>query len=202
LDKSALIIFVRNPVLGQVKTRIAKDLGNETTLKIYEKLLAHTHSITCDIDVDVFVFYADYINNADLWSEGSYKKRLQAGNDLGERMKDAFIEVSSEGYENICIIGSDCFELTTSILSDAFASLNNNDFVIGPSEDGGYYLLGMSKPIYEVFEKKAWSSDKVYPDTINDIKRKQLSLHVLPTLSDVDTFEDCKKYEPLLSLTY
>ncbi len=88
--KSALIIFVRNPVLGKVKTRLAKELGNEVALSVYKKLLTHTHSVVSNINADRFIFYADDINENDIWKNDLYHKHLQSGNDLGERMRSAF----------------------------------------------------------------------------------------------------------------
>ncbi len=200
--KTALIIFVRNPIIGQVKTRIAKDLGNGPTLQVYKQLLKHTEAITNPLDVDVFVFYADFLNENDLWDNDRFIKKLQGGKDLGDKMKNAFQLVFDEGYKRVCVIGSDCYELTTSIIEDAFFELNDHDMVVGPSEDGGYYLLGMKQFLPQVFENKSWSSSHVFLETIQTIEQHHLTYTTLTTLSDVDTIEDCRKYEELLLLTY
>src|SRR5687768_6683080 len=133
---AALIIFVRNPVLGKVKTRLAETLGAENAVKIYNKLLQHTHDITKDIVAEKYIFYADYMNNEDLWENEIYRKEMQSGLDLGERMKNAFELLFDKGYKEIVIIGSDCYELTEEILLVAFDQLKNFDTVIGPSKDG------------------------------------------------------------------
>ncbi|MCY7422094.1 MAG: TIGR04282 family arsenosugar biosynthesis glycosyltransferase, partial [Chitinophagaceae bacterium] len=185
--KSALIIFVRNPVKGQVKTRIGKTKGDEFALNIYEKLLQHTRAITNHLSVDVFVFYADFINDNDLWNGPPYYKHLQYGSDLGYRMMNAFARVFDKGYLNVMIIGSDCYELSSQVIMLAFDKLQTHDTVIGPSDDGGYYLLGMHQLQQSLFINKLWSSDTVGSDTIADIKLLQLSLHTLPVLCDVDT---------------
>jgi rSAM/selenodomain-associated transferase 1 len=198
--KSALIIFVRNPVLGKVKTRIAKDLGEHAALEVYNQLLAHTQSITKALDFDRFIFYADYLNGNDIWDNETYHKEIQSGNDLGERMYNAFELLFSKGYNKICIIGSDCLELTKEKIEEAFLVLEDNNAVIGPSLDGGYYLLGMSTFIKEVFKNKDWSTDTVYSDTVSDLLNNHLSYYTLPALSDVDNAEDCKRYSALLSL--
>src|SRR5450432_3229162 len=104
---SALIIFVKNPVLGKVKTRLADALGEENALLIYQKLLQHTFLITTNISADKYVFYMEYINHNDLWKNELYKKELQAGNDLGERMKNAFELLFQKAYKEVVIIGSD-----------------------------------------------------------------------------------------------
>ncbi len=196
--QQALIIFVRNPEPGKVKTRIAKDLGDTTALEVYQKLLLHTKSITQNLSVDVFVYYTDYINDNDLWNGAPYLKKIQTGRNLGERMQNAFENMFDLGYENIAIIGSDCFELTQAIIEEAFEQLNYHRAVIGPTKDGGYYLLGMSSLLSPLFANKDWSTYKVYQQTLEDIDALRVSLFPLPVLSDVDTAEDCKKYPGLL----
>lgn len=190
MSTTALIIFVRNPVLGKVKSRIAQTLGAEKTLRIYEKLLEHTHSITEDINVDKYVFYSDVIDHDDLWEKEIYHKELQNGLDIGERMKNAFKFLFDKGYGEIVIIGSDCYELTEEIILVAIKELQNNDAVIGPATDGGYYLLGMNILIPQLFENKTWSSSQVYLQTVDEIWSLNYSLHELNMLSDVDEEKD------------
>lgn len=188
--KQALIIFVRKPEFGKVKTRLAATAGNEKALSIYKELLQHTFEITSAIDADKFVFYFDKIEKTDLWNAKNFFKRVQPNDDLGGKMKAAFNELFKEGYEKLIIIGSDCFELTTEIIEDAFESLNQNDLVIGPANDGGYYLLGMKKMHGFIFENKQWSTETVYNETMLQLKKNNFSFFVLPTLTDVDTEED------------
>ena len=191
---SALIIFVRNPVLGKVKTRIAATAGAENALLIYKKLLEHTHVIASELKTDKYVFYADFINHEDLWEEELFYKELQgsrgAESDLGERMKSAFEYLFDKGYQKIGIIGSDCYELSSEILKNAFEMLENKDVVIGPAIDGGYYFLGMNRFLPEIFESKNWSSPTVYKETIKQITDAGNSYYSLPTLSDVDEEAD------------
>lgn len=186
--KNALIIFVRNPVLGKVKTRLAEGIGDEKALMVYRHLLQHTHAITVNLPVTKFVYYAGSLNKNDLWN--GFEKRLQLGNDLGERMKNAFTELFETGFKNICIIGSDCYELSSDILADAFEKLNKAEAVIGPASDGGYYLLGINKPVPEFFIDKNWSTDTVFTDTLKDASALNLSLYQLPMLQDIDTETD------------
>ncbi len=186
MTKNALIIFVKNPVEGQVKTRLAKTIGNSTAVTIYKQLLLHTFTITQHLSVDKFVFYGDYINDEDLWSINIYQKQLQKGIDLGERMRNAFELVFNLGYDKVIIIGSDCYELTTQILEEAFDELIIADAVIGPCNDGGYYLLGMKQLVLDLFTNIEWSTDAVLPTTIQKFKDLQLQYGMLPTLNDVD----------------
>lgn len=187
---SALIIFVKNPVLGKVKTRLADALGEANALLIYQKLLQHTCLVTTHIFVDKYVFYLEYINRNDLWKNELYEKELQAGNDLGERMKNAFELLFKKGYKEVVIIGSDCYELTEEIIMNAFEQLRQKNVVIGPAKDGGYYLLGMNVFIPQLFTGKSWSTSKVFQETLAEIKSSNYSLHRLPVLNDVDTPAD------------
>jgi rSAM/selenodomain-associated transferase 1 len=186
----ALIIFVRNPVLGKVKTRLAATMGNEKALAVYKHLLQHTRNITQHLPVTKFVFYADFINHDDVWN--GYEKRTQNGKDLGERMHNSFKELFAEGYKKICIIGSDCYELTQEILTEGFKKLNTVENVIGPATDGGYYLLGMQSPLKNLFTNIIWSSESVFTETKNKILESNYSLYVLQTLTDVDEEKDIK----------
>ncbi|MEO5947919.1 MAG: TIGR04282 family arsenosugar biosynthesis glycosyltransferase [Chitinophagaceae bacterium] len=187
---NALILFVRKPELGKVKTRLAATIGNEKALAIYEELLQHTFEITQSLSFLKFVFYVNAIEHNDLWRAEGFIKRLQSDADLGGKMKDAFAEVIQEGYEKVVIIGSDCFQLTTAIIQQAFELLNKNEIVIGPANDGGYYLLGMKKLYGFIFDNKKWSTETVFGDTVQDLKKYNVSFTTLPILTDVDTEED------------
>ncbi len=188
--KESLIIFVRNPELGKVKTRIAQTLGDAAALNIYETLLERTKVIVQGLDCKKYVFYSDVIGENDLWSDGNFIKRLQVSGDLGERMKAAFQEVINDGAEKIIIIGSDCFDLNSKIIENAFASLTFNDAVIGPAEDGGYYLLGLKELISSVFDLKEWSTSTLFKSTFYTLKEQFKEVVMLPTLNDVDEAKD------------
>lgn len=188
-DRS-LIIFVRRPELGKVKTRLAATVGNEKALAIYEELLMHTFLIAQNVNADKHVFYHEHIVEDDCWSAEGFTKHMQVNADLGGKMQHAFETVLNMGYKNCIIIGSDCFQLTTQLIEDAFTFLEQNDVVIGPANDGGYYLLGMKKMFSFLFTNKEWSTSSVFDDTINDIEKNNLQLAILPELIDVDTEED------------
>jgi rSAM/selenodomain-associated transferase 1 len=189
--KAAVIIFARNPVPGKVKTRIAQTMGDEKALSIYKELLQHTMNETKQLAVDKYVFYADYINANDVWDNIIYKKELQQGDELGERMKNAFEALFAAGYERVVIIGTDCYERG---LAEAFELLLQRELVIGPSHDGGYYLLGMTKLFDPLFKCKNWSTETVYKQTLEDIQQLKISYKQLPVLSDIDTAEDWINY--------
>lgn len=195
--ENALIIFIRNPELGKVKTRLAATIGNNKALKIYEELLRHTREITQNLPVQKLLFYADYINNNDSWPTENYRKILQNEGDLGVKMQAAFKTAFSLA-NRVIIVGSDCYELTEGMLENAFNELKTHDAVIGPAEDGGYYLLGFSRPNDTVFQNKNWSTDSVFDATIQDLKYKNFSYSVLPVLKDVDEEKDLGELKRLL----
>ncbi len=196
-----LMIFVKNPELGKVKTRLASTIGEGNALEVYKTLLAHTCTIVNSIGFDKAVFYSDSITHNDLWNDEKFQKYLQEGEDLGEKMLSAFTFAFAIGYKNVVIIGSDCIQLTTKIIEEAFELLISNDVVIGPAKDGGYYLLGMNKLYKELFQNKIWSSENVLLDTLIDLKKINVSYKLLKTLSDVDREEDLGELRKLIGKT-
>ena len=192
-QKNLLLIFTRNPELGKCKTRLAAKLGDSTALKIYTFLLEHTHNITKEVRAAKEVHYSEEIWENDIWENTYYHKKVQQGKDLGERMLNAFNEGFEAGYENIIIIGSDMYDLSSDDLNTAFEELHKTDFVIGPAEDGGYYLLGMSKIKASLFKNKAWGTNTVLKETLNDLKNESVKL--LKIKNDVDLYEDIQYIE-------
>lgn len=188
--KPAIIIFARHPESGKVKTRLAASMGDEKALAVYQFLLAHTNLLVRHRKIPIFVFYAGDVVEGDLWSSEHFIKRSQKGNDLGERMANAFLEVFDTGCRSAVIIGSDCHELTDAIIDDAFALLEKNDIVVGPAKDGGYYLLGMKAPFKNLFGNMQWSVATVFEKTMQKIRDGQYTVDLLPVLTDVDTEED------------
>jgi len=136
--KKAINIFQKNAQLGKVKTRLAKDVGNEKALEIYEFLTTYTHDFLQQIPVDKFLYYSDYIDDKTSLPP-NYYKCVQSGADLGERMFHAFHNVFKKGYQAVVIIGTDCYEMNETHLLQAFNSLENVDFVICPCDKRGYF---------------------------------------------------------------
>ncbi|MBL4663706.1 MAG: TIGR04282 family arsenosugar biosynthesis glycosyltransferase [Flavobacteriaceae bacterium] len=191
--KNLLIIFTRNPEIGKCKTRLAATIGDQAALDIYVFLLKHTVSITQNLTVKKQVHYSNQVFKNDLWNDHIYGKKQQHGFDLGLRMQYAFEEGFKDGYEQIIIIGSDLFDLSQQDIETAFASLKNNDYVIGPAEDGGYYLLGMKHMKEALFQNKNWGTSSVLKDTLTNLEQE--SLHLLPQRNDIDYYEDIKGIE-------
>ncbi|MEM9648456.1 MAG: TIGR04282 family arsenosugar biosynthesis glycosyltransferase [Bacteroidota bacterium] len=192
-NNNLLLIFTRNPELGKCKTRLAAKVGDPSALEIYKFLLEHTVAITQNLKMDKQVYYSNSIWEDDIWHLTAYQKKLQQGEDLGMRMMSAFQEGFHSGYEKIIIIGSDMYDLSQVDLENAFDQLENHDFVLGPAEDGGYYLLGMRTLETSLFTGKAWGQDTVLRDTLGNLEGKNYSL--LDTRNDVDHYEDIKDIE-------
>jgi|CXWL01.1.fsa_nt_gi rSAM/selenodomain-associated transferase 1 len=188
--KQALIIFAKNLIYGQVKTRLAATIGNDMALTVYRHLLQHTVSVTNYLPVEKIVFYSNTIEEQDLWDNEVYKKQVQFGNDLGERMQYAFDYAFERGNKEVAIIGTDCLDLTSAIIMNAFAWLKNYDVVIGPASDGGYYLLAMKQMHQQLFKNIAWSTVEVLKQTLAICNQQNLSVYQLPVLSDIDNEND------------
>lgn len=198
-----LLIFTRNPELGKCKTRLAAVIGDESALEIYEFLLARTAEITRKLKADKVVYYSESIMEQDVWDSRDYDKKRQEGRDLGERMLNAFQWGFKQGYQKILIIGSDLYDLSSRDLEEAFETLDNNNFVVGPASDGGYYLLGMKKLKEELFEAKAWGKASVLEETLEDLQNE--TVHLLEVRNDVDVYEDIKDidvFRKFLKKTY
>ncbi len=192
-----IIIFIKNPVLGKVKTRLAATLGDQKALEIYQRLLDVTRKTVTKVNAKYHLFYSDVIDMDDDWDIQDFDKYLQQGNDLGERMSSAFRNIFSQNdasaLQKVVIIGSDCPALTPDILEMAFTILGDSDVVVGPTFDGGYYLLGMKEYHPALFENISWSTDAVYQETNDKSRLLQLNIADLPTLSDIDNEADWNK---------
>ncbi|MFV0248004.1 MAG: TIGR04282 family arsenosugar biosynthesis glycosyltransferase [Tenacibaculum sp.] len=188
--KNLLIIFTRNPELGKVKKRLAKTIGDKPALNIYKFLLQHTKQISETGNFDKAVYYSEKVLVNDIWNLKTFQKYVQVGADLGERMQNAFQQAFNNNYQKVVIIGSDLYDLQGHHLSRAFKSLSYSDAVIGPAQDGGYYLLGLKKVIPAIFKNKSWGSSTVRQDTLNNLTNT--SVYFLDMLNDIDIFEDIK----------
>lgn len=193
----ALIVFLKVPELGKVKTRLAKDIGEELALETYKLLTEKTHQACSNSSFKVFPFFVPSIPENHIFLDGN-KSFVQSGKDLGEAMFNAFRKVFSLGYQNVCIIGSDCWSISNSHLEKAFDSLEKNDVVFGPSKDGGYYLLGMNQLHPELFMEIDWSTERVLEQSIEKVKSSKIQL--LEELNDIDNIEDLKQERDLWNL--
>lgn len=185
--KNLLIVFVKNIILGKVKTRLAKTIGDVGAFNIYYELFSITEKASQEVDVDRHIYFSDVIIPSK-WEND--KKLVQEGEDLGIRMRNAFQNGFNEGYENIILIGSDLPNISKEIIDSGFDAVQKNEVVFGPAEDGGYYLVGMSKMNPSIFEDKPWSQSGLLDVTLTQLKKQNKSIGLIKTLNDIDTFED------------
>lgn len=191
----ALILFVKNARRGHVKTRLASFLGEEMALKIYLALCERIKEVCKEFPGTCYVYYSEYIpEKEDIWSDGFFVKKTQCTSpDLGERMKAAFNDLCPQ-FESVMLIGTDIPNLSMDILKDATLALVENELVIGPSLDGGYYLIGMKNTNEFLFDNMVWSVDTVLEESIRRADSRKISYQLLKPLPDIDTYEDWKKY--------
>ncbi|TNE56444.1 MAG: glycosyltransferase [Bacteroidetes bacterium] len=189
-----LLIFIKNPRLGRVKTRLARTVGATRALQIYRQLLEHTRLAALAVQAERWVYYSEQVEAQDIWEDTVFRKFSQSGSDLGYRMASAFADAFRTGATRAVIIGSDCPELSGSFLESAFSALEEVDFVLGPAADGGYYLLGMNTPAPWIFEDIRWSTASVLAHTLKKIQAAGMTYTLLPELSDIDTEADWLRF--------
>lgn len=192
-----LIVFLRNPVLGQVKTRLASDIGEENALKVYERLMAHTLEV-CEHSGIKTTLYFDEAPHDAVQTPSNFHIREQRGKGLGERMTAAFEEVGSEDPKAAMImIGSDCPEIGKKHLKDAGKHLQHCDLVIGPARDGGIYLIGLRNFDDRLFDGVPWSTSGVRDALVRNATSLKLTTLMLEEMSDVDHASDLEKCKDL-----
>jgi rSAM/selenodomain-associated transferase 1 len=192
MKKEVVLVFQKNEVLGKVKTRLAAGVGEEQALEIYRQLLDKTHLALRDISVSITTYFSEFIPDNPIHS--AENKLVQVGQDLGERMKNAFAENFDLGIEKVVLIGTDCPSLEAIHLSHAFEALDQSDLVLGPARDGGYYLIGMKRRADFLFEGITWSTELVLSQTLSLAAEQGLQTSLMPVLEDIDTLEDWERY--------
>ncbi len=142
----------------------------------------HIHEITKKIPVIKHLYYNESIEQNDIWENDSYSKFIKEGNDLGEKMEQAFQHSFNCGFRKIILIQADSVGIISRYLEEAFMSLKFIEFSIGPKKNGSYYLIGMNQFEPVVFRNKDWNSDSLYKSTVKDIGNKKYAIYKLPTL--------------------
>jgi len=199
---NALAIMAKAPVPGTVKTRLVPPLTSEQAAELYRALLldhlAHLKNLE---NAALYLAYAPD-EEATIFRElggGAYHYIAQKGEDLGERMKNVFADLWRFGHRNAVVIGSDLPALPLQILNDAFTRLSRRktQVVLGPSEDGGYYLIGMKQPVPELFDNMTWSHERVLAETTDRLNALGRSYDLLPSWFDLDRVEDLRRLQGL-----
>ncbi|NVJ86181.1 MAG: TIGR04282 family arsenosugar biosynthesis glycosyltransferase [Algoriphagus sp.] len=199
MEKEAIIIFQKNPEKGKVKTRLSAEIGEEKALEVYKSLCNLTYKACNAWEGTKFLFFDSYLPQNKILGTENYNYQVQGKGDLGYRMEEAFQRIFKQGFEKVILIGTDCPELTSDHLKEAFLQLENYRIVIGPAKDGGYYLIGAKRETPPVFKGIPWSTDQVLKLTRKKLETLGLSYGELETLSDIDTKKDWDHFKEFLT---
>lgn len=193
-----MIIFAKAPLPGRVKTRLCPPLAPDEAATLHSTMVLDTLETSRNLPgFDRFLACSPSRQHPFFKAVGARQGILlldQHSGDLGARMDQAFFEVFKAGYGSAVIVGSDLPTLTSSLLRQARQGLADHDIVLGPSLDGGYYLIGLRKPTPELFMDIPWSTDRVLACTQEKVQRLGQSLNLLPTARDLDTLDDLHYY--------
>jgi len=198
MDDRCLLFFIKNPQKGQVKKRLAAAIGDEMAVRLYKRFLLEMLST---LNKGTFLFYlcvypVDALESLKAWLGEDYLYMPQQGENLGERMKNAFTEALAMNFKRVVLIGSDIPSLPLEFIEEAFMSLEKKDVVIGPSADGGYYLVGFRDKKFSprAFKGIPWSTERVFEETMKIFEHEGLTVHTLKMLRDIDTVQDLRNY--------
>ena len=184
MQNNLLIIFSKVSTAGKVKTRLERQLGTAKALEIHDRLFTHTVDLARK-SANPYLIYLNENPSQPI----SYDFKIQHGNNLGEKMHRSFVAELTK-TDKVCIIGTDCIELSTDDLNLAFQQLSTHDVVLGPANDGGYYLVGLKSPNMNLFTDIAWGTASVLNETIAKCLENKLSYFLLEPHNDIDRPED------------
>ncbi len=194
-NSCCIVLFVKYPEKGVVKTRLVPDLGEDDALGLYRCFVSDTldNLTTGSRPVRISFYPPDRERLIGEWL-GDYPSFPQRGDDLGERMMSTFLHFFSEGFSRVVILGSDIPDLPMTVIEEAFDSLGDHDAVIGPASDGGYYLLGLTREGFrpDLFRGMPWGTAAVFGLTMEVFRREGIMVHSLPEWRDVDTPDDLR----------
>lgn len=197
--KTAFIIFGRYPLAGKVKTRLAASIGDIPAANFYRECAEHTFQQLTPFlsDASIYFYFSDKTDFSlvQKWLVPyHFLIEVQSGYTLGERMKNAMYAAFRHDTEQVIILGTDVPDISTKILQSAVSSLKTAEVVIGPAYDGGYYLIGMKQLHEYLFENITWSTNSVLKTTLEKAQSRNLEVHLLPLLRDIDTLEDLQAW--------
>jgi rSAM/selenodomain-associated transferase 1 len=195
-----LIVFLKAPRPGFVKTRLAATLGDGEAANVYSELVRISIENIASLSNVELRFTPDDAREEMLqWSRPSWGLRAQGSGDLGSRLDRAFSDAFLEGFRGAIAIGSDCPEMTRKDVEGAERLLGGHDVVVGPAGDGGYWLIGLRRPVEGFFDGIAWSTNQVLSQTEDAARRRGLTVARLRVLDDIDTEEDWRRWQALRS---
>jgi rSAM/selenodomain-associated transferase 1 len=196
--RTVVALFVRVPIPGRVKTRLASNLGINGACELYRAMVADILSNIMDRGFPIYLFHdGKYSTELPVeWIQASSKVMAQSGDSIGDRMAVAFEHCFAENIEQVVLVGSDIPGLDYEIIVTASAALDIQDVAIAPAADGGYCLIALKQKIYkpQIFEDVPWSTDQVLRATLEKCEEYRLNVELLETLQDIDTIDDLKAY--------
>ncbi len=194
--RDAVVFLTKWPESGRVKTRLAQRMGQAKAAQLYSQFVLDLADTLIALPCDTLCFYDPSVDaeRFEQWLGPQHTYIAQQGHDLGQRMAAAFSWAFNQQYNRIIVIGTDSPDLPQAFLQQALDALNSYDMTIGPSQDGGYYLIGFSKSGFRsnVFDDIAWSTCQVYQQTCDQITQTDCRVHTLPGWYDVDTQADLR----------
>ncbi len=196
MSKDCLIIFTRYPQPGKVKTRLIPALGAAGAAALHQRMVEHTLAQaralrqTRALSIEVWFTSSSTLAQMQEWLGTDVDYCVQPEGNLGDRMASAFKSVFSKGYTSALIVGTDCPDLNAALLAQGFSALAQNELVLGPAIDGGYYLMGLQRLIPELFVDIAWSTAEVLAQTLAIAQQLKLTPLLLPYLTDIDVPQD------------
>jgi rSAM/selenodomain-associated transferase 1 len=202
-----ILFFVKYPIKGYVKSRLNSKLSSEKIISIYRNFVEDLHVTLTKTDLSIVICYdpSNYKTQFQQWLGQNDLYYPQKGKNLGQRMSHAFHQGFQQGFTKLLVLGSDSPDLTTHMINKASNHLDNNDVVIGPSNDGGYYLFGLKRSTFhpEFFYNIKWSTSTVFTDTLKLLQKHRLKIKILPEWYDIDTYDDLYKlYERNLDTSF
>lgn len=200
--RDLLICFLKFPQPGHVKTRLAKDLGAPGAAALYEALaervITEVYPLSQAYDLVLCAEPTHTLEDFHQWIGPNWTFWYQEGDTLGERLAIAAETAFHHDYQRVMFIGTDCIGMDETFIEAAFQSLEKHDTVIGPSVDGGYYLLGINQPMGWLFRDMPWSTEMVLSTTINRLEEREMTHHLLEEKLDVDTLDDLVSFRESL----
>lgn len=197
ITDNCVLFFVKYPIQGKIKTRLATELGEEVVVELYKNFVLDMLSTIWRLNVPIRIYFHPESAGDKMkgWLGEQYAYIAQEGSNLGQRMKNALAQTFEENFSRAILVGSDIPDLPADFLIQALQSLESHHAVIGPSSDGGYYLIGFSKAHFlpEAFDGISWSTENVFQQTIDVLEGHSGNVHILPEWFDVDTPVDLRE---------
>ena len=200
VSKEVLVIMARYPEAGAVKTRLARDLGPQGTLRLYRAFIDDLAGKFGPLSRPLIWYYLPASSPFSQLFSWRFPCRPQSGSTLQERMLRIFEELFGEGFDRVVVIGADVPHIPVDAVDEAFSLLDAVDVVLRPSSDGGYHLIGLAAP-WDLFSRIPMSTDHVLRDTIERAVSMGLSVHCQAPSFDVDTIDDLRRLSDFLETT-